>query len=103
MAAEWELLRGLFEGALQRPTHERGLFLDEHTKDDPLLRREIESLLTAYESAGPFLSGALPGPPGELPVSPPERPQTRLAPGTSLGAFTILEPLAAAWRGIALR
>ena len=50
-----------------------GCFLDEHTKDDPLLRREIESLLTAHESAGPFLSGALPGPPGELPVSPPER------------------------------
>jgi len=99
MAAEWELLRGLFEGALQRPTHERGLFLDEHTKDDPLLRREIESLLTAYESAGPFLSGALPGPPGELPVSPPERPQTRLAPGTSLGAFTILEPLGAGGMG----
>ena len=52
MSAEWELLRGLFEGALERPTHERAAFLDEHTKDDPALRREIESLLAAHESAG---------------------------------------------------
>ena len=35
MSAEWELLRGLFEGALARPKHERAAFLDEHTKDDP--------------------------------------------------------------------
>ena len=38
MAAEWELLRGLFEGALERPRHERSAFLDEHTKDYPRLK-----------------------------------------------------------------
>ena len=104
MAAEWELLRGLFEGALERPQHERAVFLDEHTKDDPLLRREIESLLTAHESAGPFLSAPALGPPVEPPDSSPEphhpvSGQTRLAPGTSLGAFTILEPLGAGGMG----
>jgi eukaryotic-like serine/threonine-protein kinase len=103
MAAEWELLRGLFEGALERPKEERPRFLDEHTQDDPLLRREIESLLAAHESAGQFLSAPAPGPPGERPVSPSEPghqvPQTRLATGTSLGAFTILEPLGAGGMG----
>jgi serine/threonine protein kinase len=103
MAAEWELLRGLFEGALERPKEERLRFLDEHTQDDPLLRREIESLLAAHESAGQFLSAPAPGPPGEPAVSPSEPghpvPQTRLATGTSLGAFTILEPLGAGGMG----
>lgn len=81
MAAEWELLLGLFEGALERPTNERAAFLDEHTKNDPTLRREIESLLGAHEGAGPFLSTPALGPPAE----PPE---TRLPAGTSLGVFT---------------
>lgn len=104
MAAEWELLRGLFEGALERPKHERAVFLDEHTKDDPLLRREIESLLAAHGSAGQFLSAPALGPPLEAPDSPPEphrsvSGQTRLEPGTSLGAFTIVEPLSAGGMG----
>ena len=104
MAAEWELLRGLFEGALERPRHERSAFLDEHTKNDPRLRREIESLLTAHESAGAFLSAPALGPSSEPPgISPESQPsvssQTRLAKGTSLGAFTILEPLGAGGMG----
>jgi serine/threonine protein kinase/Tol biopolymer transport system component len=104
MAAKWELLRGLFEGALERPKDARAAFLDAHTKNDPLLRQEIESLLAAHESAGQFLSAPALGPPVEPPDSPPEphrsvSGQTRLAPGTSLGAFTILEPLGAGGMG----
>ena len=104
MAAEWELLRGIFEGALERPQRERTVFLDEHTKGDPLLRREIESLLAAHESAGQFLSTPALGSPVERPDRPPEPDrsvsgQTRLAPGTSLGAFTLLEPLGAGGMG----
>jgi serine/threonine protein kinase len=91
MAAGWELLLGLFEGALERPKQERAAFLDEHTKHDPLLRHEIESLLAAHESAGEFLSAPA--------LGPPVSNQTRLAPGTSLGAFTILEPLGAGGMG----
>jgi eukaryotic-like serine/threonine-protein kinase len=104
MAAGWERLLGLFEGALERSTSDRAAFLDEHTKDDPLLRREIESLLEAHEKAGPFLSATAPGPSIELlPVSPePVRSapgDTRLGAGTSLGAFTVLEPIGAGGMG----
>jgi serine/threonine protein kinase len=104
MAAAWEVLRGLFEGVLERPIHERTAFLDEHTKHDPALRREIESLLVAHESAGHFLTAPALGPPIAPHDSPPElhpsiSGQTRLAPGTSLGAFTILEPLGAGGMG----
>jgi hypothetical protein len=104
MAAEWELLRGLFEGALERPAHERAAFLEEHTKGDPALRREIDSLLAAQEGAGQFLSAPALGPmvePADLPPGP-ERSvygQARLAAGTSLAAFTVLEPLGAGGMG----
>ena len=91
MAAEWEVLRGLFEGALERSSRERAAFLDEHTKHDPVLRRDIESLLAAHESAGAFLSAPA--------LGAPVPSQTRLATGTSLGAFTILEPLGAGGMG----
>src|SRR5215510_12674265 len=105
MAAGWELLLGLFEGALERPKHERAAFLDEHTKNDPVLRREIESLLAAHEGAGEFLSAPALSPSVASPdVFPrPDRPaasgQGRLGPGTSLGAFTIVEPLGAGGMG----
>jgi serine/threonine protein kinase/Tol biopolymer transport system component len=104
VAAEWDLLLGIFEGALDRPKHERTAFLDEHTKHDPLLRGEIESLLAAHESAGQFLTQPALGPRVEPSGSPPEpdrslSDQTRLAPGTSLGAFTILEPIGAGGMG----
>jgi serine/threonine-protein kinase len=91
MAAEWDLLQGLFEGALARPTHERAAFLDEHTRNDPDLRRDIESLLAAHESAGAFLSTPA--------LGPTASDHARLAAGTSLGAFTIVEPLGAGGMG----
>jgi serine/threonine protein kinase len=104
MAAEWELLRGLFEGALERPKHERAAFLNEHTKDDPVLRREIETLLAAHAGAGQFLSAPALGLPAEPPDLPPlpERSasgQARLAAGAALGAFTVIEPLGAGGMG----
>src|SRR5262245_41290984 len=99
MAAEWELLRALFERVLERGPAERAAFLDEHTKDDPQLRRDIESLLAVHERAEGFLSSPALDAVGPLDVSPgPPRSvsgQTRLAPGTSLGAFTIVELLGA--------
>ena len=104
MSAEWELLRGLFEGALERPTHERAAFLDEHTKDDPLLRREIESLARGSRERRAFPERARRSVRRSIdPMTPCSSlrasGQTRLAAGTSLGAFTILEPLGAGGMG----
>jgi serine/threonine protein kinase len=104
MAAEWELLLGLFEGALERPKHERAAFLDEHTKNDPALRREIETLLAAHEGAGPFLSTPALGAPAEPPDINPQpgrssASRTRLSAGTSLGAFAVAEPLGSGGMG----
>ena len=92
MPAEWEALQVLFEGALARPNEERAAFLEQHTNGDAALRREVESLLAAHENAGGgFLSTPA--------VSPSGSGSPRLAAGTSLGAFTILEPLGAGGMG----
>src|SRR5687767_2214185 len=102
MSAGWEQLLGLFEGALERPKHERAAFLDEHTRNDPDLKREIESLLAAHESAGQFLDTPAVGPPAQIPDSQPDpsaTDQARLAAGASFGAFTIVEPLGAGGMG----
>jgi eukaryotic-like serine/threonine-protein kinase len=69
MPAEWEALPALFEGALARPKEERAAYLAEHTKD-AALRREVESLLAAHESAGEFLSAPALGARPELPDDP---------------------------------
>ena len=102
--ANWEALQALFEGALAHPKEERAGFLDEHTNGDAALRREVESLLGAHESAGGFLStpalGPRPQPPDDRgQAGRPASGSTRLTAGTSLGAFTILEPLGAGGMG----
>jgi serine/threonine protein kinase len=104
MADGWEVLARLFEGALERPKDQRAAFLDENTKHNPGLRREVESLLAAHESAGEFLSAPALGPPVDSSGGPPRPPpsasaQSRLATGTSLGVFTIVEPLGAGGMG----
>jgi Tol biopolymer transport system component len=104
MAAEWNELQALFEGALARPKEERAAFLAAQTKGEAALRRDVESLLAAHESAGEFLSAPALGPTPAVPDDPgqPVRPApgcTRLTAGTSLGAFTILEPIGAGGMG----
>ena len=105
MPLEWEELRALFEGALERAPKERAAFLDHHTKGEPDLRREIESLLAAHQNGGQFLSTPALGPPARdrSPRSSQSHPSSpgepRLAAGSSLGVFTILEPLGAGGMG----
>jgi serine/threonine protein kinase len=97
MSADWEALRELFDGALERPVDERAAYLNERTQGNDALRREIESLLAAHGAADQFLSA-----PALRPSSTPSFPSvfqtvaihsgasTRLTAGTQLGAFEIL-------------
>ena len=97
MRGDWSRLRALFEGARERPANERVAFLQVHTEGDESLRREIESLLAAYEAAERFLD--------DLPVTEPADQQSTasrsddappapsLASGSHLSHFEILEPL----------
>ena len=60
-------LEELFGRALEKRTHaERESFLDEVCRDQPDLRRELESLLQAHEHAGEFFNATVQLPtPGE--------------------------------------
>jgi len=57
-------VRSLFDEAIERPTPERGVFLDREAPNDPALRAEVQSLLDAYQQAEDFLE-----PPG-TPIAP---------------------------------
>jgi Tol biopolymer transport system component len=88
----WERLRALFDGALERPPHERASFLNDHCNGNEALRREVESLLRAHEGAGQFLeTPALAHPDVSAGDDESASRGTRLAPGMRLGAFEILE------------
>ena len=49
---------GIFHAALDRPPELRAAFLDETCANDPDLRTEIESLISAHEQSGDFIEGS---------------------------------------------
>src|SRR5688572_20207810 len=55
MAERRQQVEELFHAALARAPHERAWFLSEACASDPLLRVEVESLISAHEQSGSFL------------------------------------------------
>ena len=51
----WQRVKEVFEGALERDGVERDAFLDRECSGQPDLRSEVESLLRSYEVAGSFM------------------------------------------------
>src|SRR5580692_11615510 len=51
----WETIKALFDAALELPSQERRLFLEKNSPD-PVVRAEIERLLSEHDQAGAFLS-----------------------------------------------
>src|SRR5271156_4753893 len=56
MASQRELVKELFDAALDLSVDDRAMFLDRECKGDPDLRREVEALLEADADAGSFLN-----------------------------------------------
>ncbi len=95
---DWDSLRTLFEGALERPPHERAAFIEARSQGDAVLRREVESLLAAHG----LTEGILDEPPrltsrngsgdgAQAAGTSPDPP--RLETGSRLGVFEILSTL----------
>ena len=104
MAADWEQLQSLFEGALSHDRHERAAYLDAATRGNDALRRDVESLLAAHEAADQFLSSPAVGhilPPlaDQVEPSADDVRRDRLATGASLGPFLIQDLLGAGGMG----
>jgi len=48
---QWQKIKGIVGSALERPTSERAAYLDRMCSQDKELRKEVESLLSAYQDA----------------------------------------------------
>src|SRR5262245_61562216 len=90
---DWDVLQALFEKALRQPAADRAAFLRSQT-DNEAIRLEVESLRAAHEQAGHFMEPSrLTSGNDSLGDAP------RLASGSRLGAFEILERLGAGGMG----
>src|SRR5262245_47807282 len=56
---KWERIHQVFNAALERAPEERASFLQDECAGDDALLREVDSLLSAHESAGHFLESGL--------------------------------------------
>ncbi len=56
---KWDKIKSLFRKVIELPPEERTAFLDEKCKDDPPLRKEIESLLESDQKVEDFLEKPL--------------------------------------------
>ena len=51
----WQQITGIFEAALQRPTDERVMFVNEECAGDEELRREVQAMLSSHQQASHFI------------------------------------------------
>jgi hypothetical protein len=88
----------VFQEALERDETARAAYLDATCAGDGSLRAEVESLLAAHQAAGRFAEDS---PLGALPPSAVEALglDTRIRPGSRLGAYEIVGPLGAGAMG----
>src|SRR5258707_6378499 len=71
--------------AMERPTGERGAFLEAACAGDEALRRQVESLLPAYEQPGSFLEM----PPSDVAADMLRSEQTQSAPRRTLAHYEV--------------
>jgi len=86
----WERIAALFHRTLELPKNERADFLRQECGDDESVRAEVASLVKAHAEAEGFLDRQMPGASGDV---------ARLARGSRLGVFEILERLGAGGMG----
>ena len=89
----------LFHRALDRPAEEHDSFLKDACGDDPILEREVRSLLAAHHEAGGFLQSGLAIP---ALLDGDARRRDPLV-GTSVGSYTILDLLGRGGMGAVYR
>ena len=89
----FERVREIYHAALDRPSDQRAVFLEQVCSDDAGLRQEVLSLLAAKSQAGTFMA-TVPGADTQ-----PARPAGAPLTGCVLGSYEILSPLGAGGMG----
>jgi len=82
---DWQKVRELFHGALERDPDDRAAFLRDACGDDDQVHREVTSLLAAHDNAEGFLSGPAAAANLESATFTP------LSPGSHVGPFEIVK------------
>ena len=95
----WLRVKELFSGALALPSSERAPYLSASCHDEPEIRREVESLLISYDTAGTFLEQPIASVQALMASGLVEGIATSLVTGDRLGPYEILEPIGAGGMG----
>ena len=96
---DWLRVKELFSGAVALPSTERGPFLSAACHDTPDIRREVESLLVSYDTAGTFLEQPIASVQALLASGFGVMAETSLDAGERLGPYEILEQIGAGGMG----
>ncbi len=83
-------VKSILQAALELDPAGRAAFLDRACRDDPDVKAEVQSLLDHDEKSGGFL---------EKPLMEPAEAALRLAPGSQLGPYEIVEAIGAGAMG----
>jgi len=95
----WLRVKELFSGALALPSSERAPYLSASCHHEPEIRREVESLLNSYDTAGTFLEQPIASVQALMASGFAEATATSLAAGERLGPYEILEQIGAGGMG----
>jgi len=98
MSPDSDTVRRLLEEALERPAEERTAFLDDACAGDPVLRREVQSLVDVQAGMGSFLEGQGVGTFLEAALSDDDA----LA-GRMVGRYSVLDVVARGGMGVVYR
>jgi eukaryotic-like serine/threonine-protein kinase len=83
---QYRRVREIFEGALDRETHEQGAWIAQQAGDDPVVQEEVVSLLNHHSRAGSFLNHPVVERVPELLAE-----DAVLSPGATLGSYVVIK------------
>ena len=95
--AEWQQIKEILDGALERTGPERTAYLESHCDGNPELRQHIDELIAADDEGGGGLELPILATPSLLRAFRP------LAAGDRIGAYEILEEIGHGGMGIVYR
>ena len=92
----WRRIRTIFEAAIDRPTEDRGAFLDDACSGDDELLRQVGSLIVASEGSGEAMANAI----ADAAANPAAT--TRVGVPERVGRYRILDTLGEGGMGLVL-
>ena len=95
----WRQIERIYHSALERPSRERGAFLENECRGDEGLRREVQTLLSQAAYADDFLDK----PAAAVAAQTASQPAAQILTGLRLGVYEVQAPLGAGGMGVVYR